>query len=472
MISAAKSHTANSQCRCPLPCLLLIIALVSPSIASQAQGRLRRPAHRQVGPSSSKLGSDLHANTRASGTAASGVPVLAKEVRGDIQCVGIHLFDSSVTLPVLSFPIVLDLHNSSATPVIINTSSLAFFALEAKHDRREVTQQVYFEPDSENPTTVAPQQSVHLKFQLQLFKDAPTGRIQVEPRITWFHAGDIGGGAGGATPPAPAPTVSQIKLYVDGDLQATTVFHSAWKATGHSQIGRGLLDGKSVDFVHGTIADARAYQRALSGEEIHALFMKGSNPHWQFDQSTSSLTSPGNQGTLMGGVSIIPGQTTLDFDGVSGYVELHEGVLDTSRSYTVSAWIKLSSLTGYQTFVSQDGARISGFYLQKRGDDDALALAVRTADAADASLVKAEAPFVPRVDVLYHIVGVYESAVLPSGATESALALGSTSGPPALDHFERLDTVTSGPAAVLNVMPPGLDQSAKGIQPFRRRVSP
>ncbi len=43
-------------------------------------------------------------------------------------------------------------------------------------------------------------------------------------------------------------------------------------------------------------------------------------------------------------------------------------VIDTSGSFTVSAWVNLANTNGYQTFVSGDGSQVSGFYLQLRGD--------------------------------------------------------------------------------------------------------
>jgi hypothetical protein len=51
------------------------------------------------------------------------------------------------------------------------------------------------------------------------------------------------------------------------------------------------------------------------------------------------------------------------------YAEIPSGdVLDTTKSYTVAAWVKLKDLNGYQTFVSEDGAFQSAFFLQLRGD--------------------------------------------------------------------------------------------------------
>ncbi|MBM2623801.1 LamG domain-containing protein [Actinoplanes sp. LDG1-06] len=66
------------------------------------------------------------------------------------------------------------------------------------------------------------------------------------------------------------------------------------------------------------------------------------------------------------------------------------GVLDTTKSYGVAAWVRLNDMTGYQTFVSQDGQNVTNFQLQFRSDDrngdgtadKSFCFAVRDADVA------------------------------------------------------------------------------------------
>ena len=66
-------------------------------------------------------------------------------------------------------------------------------------------------------------------------------------------------------------TAKTISLYVNGTLQQTTPYTSAWKATGHTEIGRAKYSGNSVDFVGGTIDDVRFYNSALSVSTINAI---------------------------------------------------------------------------------------------------------------------------------------------------------------------------------------------------------
>ena len=74
---------------------------------------------------------------------------------------------------------------------------------------------------------------------------------------------------------------------------------------------------------------------------------------------------------LQNGASSAPGVWTVRPLAV-GLWPVRRGrarLIDTTRSFTVSAWVNLSNTDGYQTFVSQDGSQVSGFYLQLRGDN-------------------------------------------------------------------------------------------------------
>ena len=74
-----------------------------------------------------------------------------------------------------------------------------------------------------------------------------------------------------------------------------------------------------------------------------------------------------NNGALGGGASftgdgLIGGAVGLD--GSDDHVDIGAAVVDTTESYTVSAYVRLDSSSGTQTVLSQDGNRTSGFFLQ------------------------------------------------------------------------------------------------------------
>jgi hypothetical protein len=65
-----------------------------------------------------------------------------------------------------------------------------------------------------------------------------------------------------------------------------------------------------------------------------------------------------NDATLLGGAGWttgLVGPGALNLTGAAGsYADIPRDVVDTTKSFTVAAWVKLNSLGGYQTFVSED----------------------------------------------------------------------------------------------------------------------
>ncbi|MGV9943240.1 LamG-like jellyroll fold domain-containing protein [Streptomyces sp. NPDC003401] len=131
--------------------------------------------------------------------------------------------------------------------------------------------------------------------------------------------------------------------------------------------------------------------------------------HWSLDEGTGGTArddGPNDRPlTLSAGTSWVPGVggSALAFDGDGQYARTAGPVLDTTGSYSVSAWVTLDALPGnYATAVSQDGRRrASPFYLQYgRG-----AFAFSTPGEKRARLA-----VVPELGRWYHLVGVRDGA--------------------------------------------------------------
>ncbi len=82
----------------------------------------------------------------------------------------------------------------------------------------------------------------------------------------------------------------------------------------------------------------------------------------------------------------------------SSYVDTGAALLDTTGNYSVAAWVRLDSLGGFATAVSQDGTADSAFFLQYSGADDRFAFSFVG--------VRALAPAPPEPGRWYHLVGV------------------------------------------------------------------
>jgi len=126
----------------------------------------------------------------------------------------------------------------------------------------------------------------------------------------------------------------------------------------------------------------------------------------------SDTSGNGNVGTLQGDAGWTTGLTSpyaLNLPGAGGIVDIPAPVIDTSQSFTVMAFVKLTQFDNYyQTFVSIDGSQVSGFYLQLRKDTGTFALSIVPTDAAGPPQY-AGASAVPQLGVWYHIAGVYNA---------------------------------------------------------------
>ena len=140
--------------------------------------------------------------------------------------------------------------------------------------------------------------------------------------------------------------------------------------------------------------------------------------HWAFDEGTGTTAADSSQGnnplTLENGASWGPGVVGPHSLAVSTpsqqYAQSAAAVVDTTQSFTVSAWVYLTSTSGYQTFVSQDGTQISGFFLQLRADTGRFAFTRPAYDSPKALGIIASAPnIIPQPNEWYHLAGVYDS---------------------------------------------------------------
>ncbi|MCX5214579.1 PA14 domain-containing protein [Kitasatospora sp. NBC_00240] len=130
---------------------------------------------------------------------------------------------------------------------------------------------------------------------------------------------------------------------------------------------------------------------------------------WSLDEGTG--TTAADQGpnkaplTLTAGATWTPGisGSALKFDGQAQYAQTAGPVLDTTGSYSVSAWATLDALPGnYATVASQDGRRTENpFYLQY--GQGAFAFSVPGG-------VRARLPITPQLGHWYHLVGVHDVA--------------------------------------------------------------
>ena len=139
--------------------------------------------------------------------------------------------------------------------------------------------------------------------------------------------------------------------------------------------------------------------------------------HWTFDEGSGTTAADSSGGdhplTLTNGAGWGPGLIgphSLSLNGNGQYAQAAGPVIDTTQSFSVSAWVNLSNTNGYQTFVSQDGTNVSGFYLQLRGDTHRFVFTRIAYDSTQALGIIASADsIIPQPGVWYHLTGVYDA---------------------------------------------------------------
>jgi hypothetical protein len=95
---------------------------------------------------------------------------------------------------------------------------------------------------------------------------------------------------------------------------------------------------------------------------------------------------------------------------VGSYADIPRDVVDTTKSFTVAAWVKLNSLGGFQTFVSEDSGFQATFFLQKRGDTNTFTFTQPFGAAGGPGVaVYADSGITPTVGTWYHVTGAYDA---------------------------------------------------------------
>jgi len=159
----------------------------------------------------------------------------------------------------------------------------------------------------------------------------------------------------------------------------------------------------------------------------------GLTGYWPFDNSGSKDNS-GNlgDGTLKGDAGCGTGRQggALSLSGTSAYVSTSHPVVRTDNSFTVTAWVNLADANSYHTVISQDGDRVSGFYLQYSASDSRWAFSQTNSDADNAVTVRALSTAAPAVGIWTHLAGIYDAGagqlkLYVNGALQQTVTKGS-----------------------------------------------
>ncbi|MFD0636157.1 ricin-type beta-trefoil lectin domain protein [Catenulispora yoronensis] len=227
----------------------------------------------------------------------------------------------------------------------------------------------------------------------------------------------------GSSVPAPAlnvPTSGLVGVPVTADASGTYP-------------GTAAISGYTFDFGDGTTAvqqstaTAAHTYTAVGTYLIKATLTDGTNTvttsstitvtagatnQWKLNDGTGTTAADsGTTGGAPGTVST-PGVTFnaagyATFAGTSGAVSTSAPTVDTTKSFTVSAWVNITAANpGYQTMVVQRGNQHSAFYLEYNGSTWQFARALADTAGINAARIAAPSPAVPRTWT--YLVGTYD----------------------------------------------------------------
>ncbi|MEU6264661.1 LamG-like jellyroll fold domain-containing protein [Saccharopolyspora shandongensis] len=169
--------------------------------------------------------------------------------------------------------------------------------------------------------------------------------------------------------------IGEMRLYVNGELEAREKFTSPWHTTdGQFALGRARSNDGAWDYYWpGAIDEVRTYSRALSDQEIRGIVSQDNVTagEWKLDGNAIDSSGNGLDGIVHGGPIWTNGQSdfpnagdqAVQLDGTDDHISTPQA-LDTDRSFSVGAWVRLDRTGDWYEAVSQDGTRTSGFHLQ------------------------------------------------------------------------------------------------------------
>ncbi|MEO7124217.1 MAG: LamG domain-containing protein, partial [Lacisediminihabitans sp.] len=233
---------------------------------------------------------------------------------------------------------------------------------------------------------------------------------------TWTH--NLFYGNHPSSEPSDASKITSDPLLVaPGGASTGRSSASAYQLlTGSPAIGAGtLISGNGgLDYFGNAVSSTAAPSIGAYNGSGTSLPASSSGAYYNLDQGAGTrvpdINNHSNTGTLQAGASWTTGKIGPYAAALSGasnsYVDIPTTDLNTSSSYSVSAWVKLNSVAGNQTFASIDGTNISPFYLQLEGG--ALAFTARNSDSTGSTATIVTGPTAV-AGTWYQLIGVYNA---------------------------------------------------------------
>ncbi len=165
------------------------------------------------------------------------------------------------------------------------------------------------------------------------------------------------------------------------------------------------------------LANVVAYVQQIGSEEASGgggnIVPNGVAGSWSFNEgvgATVADASGNNRPLTLSNATWVAGISgqAAQLNGANASGTVGQALVDTAASFSISAWVKLDNLNGWQTIVNQDGVNISGFWLQfsQYVNGGKFMLTMHDVDATASGALRAVSTTTPIVGQWYHLVGV------------------------------------------------------------------
>ncbi|MER6401197.1 LamG-like jellyroll fold domain-containing protein [Kitasatospora sp. NPDC001603] len=208
------------------------------------------------------------------------------------------------------------------------------------------------------------------------------------------------------------PAAQKVLPLGVGDRDAPTVASPGdVQGTGYPALYAGSRSGRLTEYP----GAAPAGGLAQFGNPVGIGNVRQPSAWWKLDGTADSVRPTGAL-TLNGGAALGTDPArggVLNLNGSTAYAAAAGPAVDTSRGYTVSAWVRLTSLTANSTFVSQSGTSANALQLYYSSGAHAFAFGHAHADDTAGAFTSAYGPttgaLAPKTNTWYHLVGVYDA---------------------------------------------------------------
>jgi concanavalin A-like lectin/glucanase superfamily protein len=213
-----------------------------------------------------------------------------------------------------------------------------------------------------------------------------------------------------------------------------------WDARGPLVLGGALTGTTASNFFSRGIDELRVFDKALTEAEIrqvHKVTPSVQIDRWAFEEGTGTVaqdaTARDADLTLNGGATWTTGavgQSALRLNGSTSYAVAPFQCVSSMDSFTVSAWVNLSTKAGWHTVLSQDGGgTMSPFFIQYNPDVDRWMLGGMTSNTAGApALPSAYSAKGVAVNQWTHLTGMYDSGARQFRLYVNGVLAGSADG--------------------------------------------